>query len=93
MKRGDFCKRGWGTQRRNVLRVTGGTVIALILGFTAKGQAPAPDKNPLSGTPQALKQALEREGFIVQKGKFKVVDLFGMYDLWTSRHFWHSGRM
>lgn len=29
---------------------------------------------------QAFKTALEADGFIVQKGKFKVVDLFGMYD-------------
>lgn len=32
------------------------------------------------GSPQALKMALERDGFIVQEGKFKKVDLFAMYD-------------
>ena len=31
-------------------------------------------------SPQALKMALERDGFIVQEGKFKKVDLFAMYD-------------
>jgi hypothetical protein len=32
------------------------------------------------GSPQALKMALERDGFIVQEGTFKKVDLFAMYD-------------
>ncbi len=33
-----------------------------------------------AGTPQALKKALEADGFVVQKGKFKVIPLFQMYD-------------
>jgi hypothetical protein len=32
------------------------------------------------GSPHALKMALERDGFIVQEGTFKKVDLFAMYD-------------
>jgi hypothetical protein len=80
MKRRDFWNAGLGRRIQNVLRVLGVTVTALTLGFTAKGQAPSPGSNPVPGSPQALKRALERDGFIVQKGKFKKVDLFAMYD-------------
>ena len=62
--------------RRNVMLL----VVALVLGLTANGQTPVADNKPPRDTPQALKAALEAEGFLVQKGKFKVVDLFGMYD-------------
>jgi hypothetical protein len=33
-----------------------------------------------AGTPEALKKALEADGFVVQNGKFKVIPLFDMYD-------------
>jgi hypothetical protein len=80
MKRRDFLKAGLERRSQNVLRVLGATLIALTLSFTATGKAPATDNNPVPGSPQALKQALERDGFIIEKGKFKKVDLFAMCD-------------
>lgn len=67
--------------RDHLLKAALGAVIAaLTLDRTATGQPFAPDGNPSQGSPQTLKRALERDGFIVQKGKFKVADLFAMYD-------------
>jgi hypothetical protein len=53
---------------------------ALVLGLTANGQTPVADNKPSRGSPQALKAALEADGFFVQNGTFKKVDLFAMYD-------------
>ncbi|MBV9490655.1 MAG: hypothetical protein JO069_13175 [Verrucomicrobia bacterium] len=42
--------------------------------------APTVCAQATGGTPEALKQALEADGFVVQNGKFKVIPLFDMYD-------------
>ncbi len=53
---------------------------ALLIGVIANGQTSIEGVSSSNNNPEALKAALEAKGFIVQKGKFKVVDLFAMYD-------------
>lgn len=52
----------------------------LLVSVTVAGQTPIEALQSSSSRPEALKKALEAKGFIVQKGKFKVVDLFALYD-------------
>src|SRR5204863_1464559 len=56
------------SSRRSIL-----LAFVLVLQPTAYAQVAA-------GTPEALKKALEADDFVVQKGKFKVIPLFEMYD-------------
>src|SRR5947209_646629 len=79
MKRRKLWKRDLEALRQNVPCALGGIVLALALAFTVNAQAPALDGNPPKSSQQASEKALEQTG-CVQDGKFKVADLFAMYD-------------
>src|SRR5690349_1099134 len=66
MSYSNAARRTWS--RRSIL-----LVVALAIELRVYGQV-------AGGTPADLKKALESDGFVVQKGKFKVIPLFEMYD-------------